>query len=182
MQLTQIVAPATEPITLEEAKAFLRVLHSDDDALISSIITAVIEHVENVTNRQLVIATFELKNYNFVCRLPKGSLQSVSKIEYLDANGDYIILDSTKYYEYMDNGLGYIEYLEIPYIPTHREAVKITFIAGYTIVPETIKQYMKVKIATLYENREEYVIGASISNFGNEFIENILSSYKIRSI
>lgn len=182
MQLNQTVAPASEPLTLSEVKEHLRVLHADDDAYIGLLITTVREHIENVTNRQLVIATFELLNSYFVSKLPKGSLQSVTKIEYLDENGDYVVLDTTKYYEYADNGIGHIEYLDIPSIPTHREAIKITFNAGYTTVPEAIKQYMKVKIATLYENREEYVIGASISDFGNEFIENMISSYKIRSV
>ena len=58
--------------------------------------------------------------------------------------------------------------------------MKITFVSGYESVPEAIKAYMKVKIATLYENREEFVIGASIAEFGNKFVENLLSSYKVR--
>ena len=182
MQLIQTVVPTDEPITLKEMKEFLRVLHEDDDALIGLLIIAVREHIENITNRQLESATFGLLSHNFTCKLPKGSLQSVEKIEYLNELGDYITLSASSYYSYIDNGIGYIEYLDTPTLQTHREAVKITFIAGYATVPEAIKQYMKVKIATLYENREEYVIGVSISKFGSEFIENILSSYKIRSI
>ena len=182
MQLIQTVAPIKEPITLDEAKDFLRVLNADSDTLINSLIIVCREHIENATNRQLESATFELIASDFICKLPKGTLQSISSIEYKDANGDYITLSTDSYYSYERNGESFIEYLAKPLIASHKKAVKITYVCGYDSVPESIKQYMKVKISTLFENRESYVIGASIAEFGSEFVENLLSPYKIRSI
>ena len=182
MQLIQTVAPAQEPITLDEAKAFIRILDDEDDLLIGTLISAVREHVENVTNRQLGSATFELYASDFITKLPKNPVASISKIEYMDENGSYTELDNTTYYLYEHNGIGCINYSDIPTVKDHKKAVKITFVSGYASVPEAIKAYMKVKISTLYENREEFVIGASIAEFGNEFVENLLSSYKVRSL
>ena len=180
MQLIQTVAPTQEPITIDEAKAFMRILDNEDDLLIGTLISAVREHVENVTNRQLEMATFELYASDFVEKLPKNPISSISKIEYMDENGSYIELGN--YYLYEHNGAGCISYGTIPTLQDHKKAVKITFVSGYESVPEAIKSYMKVKIATLYENREEFVIGASIAEFGNKFVENLLSSYKVRSL
>jgi len=182
MRLVQTVAPLQEPISLAEAKGFLQVLDNDSDTLISSLIVAVREHVENVTNRQLESATFELYAEDFISKLPKNPITSISKIEYLDENGVYLELDNTSYYLYENNGIGYINYSVIPTLQDHKESLKVTFTSGYTTVPEAIKAYMKVKISTLFENREQFVIGASISSFGGEFIENLLSPYKIRNV
>ncbi len=182
MQLTQIVAPKKEPLSLEEVKEFLRILDDENDTLLTSLIIAVREHIENITNRQLEIATFELISNNLFTKLPKGSLKTIEKIEFLDEKGIYLELDSSKYYTYSDNGLGYISFLETPNIQNHKQAVKITFVCGYDVVPEAIKQYMKVKISTFYENREQFVVGVSIAEFSNGFIENLLTPYKIRNM
>lgn len=182
MQLIQTVAPIAEPLTLEETKAFLRILDVNDDLLIASMISTAREHVENVTNRQIEVATFELYADCFISKLPKNPVQSIVKIEYMDENGSYVELLSSSYYLYEKSGISFIEYTSKPTVKTHKKAVKITFTSGYLQVPEAIKQYLKVKISTMFENREEFVIGANISSFGGNLIENLLSSYRIRSI
>jgi len=181
MQLIQTVAPIAEPITLTEVKEFLRILDTDSDILLGTLINVSREHIENVTNRQLESATFELYADCFITRLPKNPIQSISSIEYMDADGVYQILDISKYYLYENNGIGKISYEDLPTYKVHAKAIKITFISGYVSVPESLKQYMKVKIATLYENREEFVIGVSIAEFGNKFIENLLTPYIVRN-
>jgi len=182
MRLVQTVAPLQEPITQAEAKDFLRVLDSDSDNLILALIVAVREHVENITNRQLEVATFELYLDYFPSKLPKNPINSIEKIEYMDESGTYQLLDSSLYYLYVENGIGMIEYLSKPLFKDHKESIKITFTSGYDLTPEPIKQYMRVKISTLFENREEFVVGASISSFNDGFIENLLNSYKVRSV
>lgn len=181
MYLKQTIAPTSEPITLEEAKAFLRVLDSDSDELINSLIVAAREHVENITNRQLLPATFELYDANIVHKLPKNPIRSIEKIELLGEDGTYSEFDNSLYYLFRELGIGYIGYKTMPSIINHPEAFKITFTSGYDTIPEAIKQYMKVKIATLFENREQFVVGVSISEFSDRFIESLIAPYMVRN-
>jgi len=180
MKLVQTVAPTTEPITLVEAKAFLRVLGSDDDALITTMIAQATKHVENVVNRQLIRATYELYTDGFITKLPKNPIQSIEKIEYMDENEVYQLLDASLYYLYEELEIGKIEYKDLPGLLTHKKAVKITFVCGHTSVPEPIQAYIKVKVSTLYEFREQFIVGASVSHPKDDFIENLLSPYKIK--
>jgi uncharacterized phiE125 gp8 family phage protein len=49
-----IEEPAIEPLTLAEAKSFLRVEHSADDDLIGALIKAARSEVESATRRALI--------------------------------------------------------------------------------------------------------------------------------
>jgi len=179
MQIVQTVVPASTSVSLIDAKAFLRILHSDDDALITDIIKSVEEHTQNILNRQLEVATYELYTDDFISKLPKNPIIEVLKIEYMGADGVYVELDSSTYYLYERDGIGYISYSEVPTFKEHQKAIKITFSCGYAEVPSAIKSYMKVKIATYYENREEFVIGTITSDFKDGFISDLLKPYRI---
>ena len=53
-------APASEPVSLAEAKLFLRVEHDDDDDLIAALIAAARVQVEAQTRRALITQTWRL--------------------------------------------------------------------------------------------------------------------------
>jgi uncharacterized phiE125 gp8 family phage protein len=60
LRLALTVPPPVEPITLAEAKAFLRADVSNDDALIGSLVTAARDACERFTGRALVMQTWTL--------------------------------------------------------------------------------------------------------------------------
>lgn len=60
MALRLKTAPATEPVSLVEAKLFLRVDHSEEDDLITTLITAAREMIENDILRALITQTWTL--------------------------------------------------------------------------------------------------------------------------
>ncbi|MDQ2084340.1 head-tail connector protein [Xanthobacteraceae bacterium Astr-EGSB] len=55
-----LAPPTVEPITLAEAKSFLRVAHGDDDGLIAALIAAARAHVETATRRALLAQTWRI--------------------------------------------------------------------------------------------------------------------------
>lgn len=184
MNLVQTVAPTSEPITLEEAKHFMRILEDDDDTLIESMIIGAREYAENYTNRQLMSATFELTTDIIYSgfKLPKSPVQSITKIEYMDEDGVYQVLDTSDYYSYIDNE---ITKLDVNILPTYKDdkrAFKITFVSGYDTVPNSIISFMKVLISTMYENREQYIIGVSANTNANPMINKMLDMYRVQPI
>lgn len=174
--LKQTTAPATEPVTLGEAKAHLRVDGDDDNAYISGLISAARQMAEAYTQRQLITATYTMKLHDFpvgenpIC-LPRTPLGSVTSITYIDAD-DVTTTLSTDVYEVLDNDTTAYIALEPGQIwPSARfeqyEAVTITFTAGYgaatSDVPATVRSAMYLIIWQLYDNRSAVVVGTIAS-------------------
>lgn len=65
MPVRLITAPASEPVTLAEAKAQLRLDTADDDTLVALLVRAAREQVEGDTGRGLVTQTWELVQSSF---------------------------------------------------------------------------------------------------------------------
>src|SRR6185295_11579020 len=57
-----LTPPAVEPVTLAEAKAYLRVEHDDDDDVIGALIAGARIHVEAQTRRALITQTWRLSH------------------------------------------------------------------------------------------------------------------------
>lgn len=184
MDYTQTVAPTDEPLLLADAKTFMHILETDEDTLIESMIVSAREYAENYTNLQFEEATYELINSVFVqdMKLPKNPIKSISKIEYMDTDGSYQILSTDSYYIYGENGISRIHFTDLPSIKDDKRAVKITFISGYTTVPSSIVSYIKVLVSTIYENREQYIIGVSIETMANPMMIKMLDMYRVTPI
>ena len=71
--LTRQTPPAVEPVTLSEAKAHLRVDTSDDDAYISTLITAAREWVEQYLDRTLIHTQWAMR----FDRFPPSGIQPI---------------------------------------------------------------------------------------------------------
>lgn len=184
MYLVQTVAPIQEPVSLEEAKDFMRILENDDDASILSMIKSATSYAENFTNRQFEQATYELFAEHWtqdIC-LPKNPIKTLDKIEYMDNNGVYQILDSANYYLYGEYDIFKVHFDKTESHKCHKNAIKYTFVSGYDAVPEEIKSFILVLVSTLYENRELYVIGASIETEANPIAMRMLKMYRVQPI
>ncbi len=55
-----ITPPAVEPVTLADAKAYLRVDNDDDDGVISALIAGARSHIEAQTRRALITQAWRL--------------------------------------------------------------------------------------------------------------------------
>jgi uncharacterized phiE125 gp8 family phage protein len=166
MNYTQVTAPATEPISLEEAKEYLRVDHSVEDSLITAFIKAARSKVENDTWRKLITQTWklsmdtnEVKKFVGVTGSP---IQSISHVKYFDINVIQQTLSTGSYQANLLNEPAIIEFNPIPTMATMMNAMEIQFVCGYGVaasVPEDLKLAMKLLIGHWYEHRESVTVG-----------------------
>lgn len=205
MPLQQIAPPGAEPVTLAEAKNHLRVDVTDDDALITLLISAARRYAEVYTGRSFITQQWRLVLDSFpgpsmigvpygvpfslpghAILLEKGNVQSVQSITYTAMDGTTATMPSTDYVvEAVSNParitpvFGKIWPIPLPQIG----AVQVNFTAGYgpaeTDVPEGIRQWIMLRAGTLYENREE----VAILNRGKveplPFVDTLLDPYRI---
>lgn len=158
--------PASEPISLTEAKTYLKVDNTTDNDLITALIQAARESCEKYLQMALISQTItERFNgfYNYGLRLSISPLISVTSVSYLDSGGDSQIL-STDYYgvaDYEKPPLIYLKYGQTwPTTYSQQDAVSVVYLAGYAnaaAVPALIKTAMYMILSEWYNNRQDSV-------------------------
>lgn len=167
MALKLITAATVEPITLTLTKLHLRVDHTDEDTLISALISAAREYCEGFQRRSIAVQTWELTMDSFPLeiRLPQPPLVSVTYIKYKDKDGSEMTLSASDYVVNSDEEPGKVVLAygkSWPYVTLYPTgAIKVRYLAGYTteLVPLRTKQAMLLLIGSWYENREAVNIG-----------------------
>jgi len=180
VRLKLVTPPSVEPVTLAEAKLYLRVVDSTEDAMISSMITAARVKCEAEFDRCFINTTWDLffdgwPNDNApiptawpglvgtisVVRFPRANLVSVDAVNYVDGAGITQLLDPSAYLVATGApGMMMPAYLRT-WPPTRIQlgSVVIRFTAGYGAtaddVPITDKQAVLMMTAMMYENRGE---------------------------
>ncbi len=187
--------PASEPLTIAEAKLHLRVDESDEDELLSALIIAARQAAEARTARALMPQTWQLFLPSFplddaALRLPRPPFISLTSIVYADTTGVQQTMDEGAYTLVRDRFFTAMRPAFGTLWPTTRvvdNAVCVTFQAGYagaSVVPEPIKAWMKIMIGTLYAHREIGVIGQkSVASFvPRGFSDGLLDPYIVPAV
>jgi len=165
MTLTLITAPATEPITLTEAKAHCRVEHSTDDTLITSLIIAARLAAEHELQRPLITQTWQAAYEDFpsdqsAIALGKFRPIAITSVTYIGQDGIDAVLSPSAYVLDSTTVPGWLHPAYDTSWPTARafaNSVRIRFTAGYGAaadVPQCIKQWMLLMIGSMYAFRE----------------------------
>lgn len=153
------VTPASEPVTLAEAKAQCRVDGSDSDTELNIYILAARTFVEEYCGIKLVSQTVLMQAHSFcdLIDLPTAPLISVTSVKYLDADGVEQTLDAAVY-EVVNTGLEPQIRRKVGQVwPTIRicvsDAVRVTAVVGYATVPEPIRAAIMLIISSWFDNR-----------------------------
>lgn len=167
MWLNQTSAPAATPVSLTEAKAHLRVLHSSDDTYITALIaaaTGMLDGRSGILGRALVTQSWEFRLDSFPhcskVELPLAPLVSVASVKYIDEAGAEQTMSSSLYVVDTATFKGQVRLAYNENWPETRceeHAVRIVFTAGFgaaAAVPMPIKQAMLLMIGHWYLNRE----------------------------
>lgn len=185
-----ITAPATEPVTLVEAKLHLRVDDAADDSLINTLITSAREQCEHILGRSIMPQTWELVLNSFPAdnsdiELLYPSIISITSVKYIDAlTANEVTLAANQYVLDKDAEPGWLmpaSGITWPDTLDVTNAVRIRYTAGYAdaaSVPAGIKNWIKLAVGVWYRNREAGV-EAAIATLPHDFFSGLLDRYRI---
>lgn len=205
MNLTCLTPPAREPLTLEEAREYLRLppdLHTED-ALVHALIYTARVTLEAATNRAWLTQRWSLGLDGFwsvtprhshpgldafwgVLRLPKNPVQAVVSIQYVDTAGATQTLPPANYQVDVATKPARIAPAYGTVWPAIRpvfNAVTIVYDAGYgdnlEDVPEPLRVAMRLMVGTLWENREMFVAGEAATALMPFSVRQLIAAHKI---
>lgn len=154
--LQSMTPPGSEPVTLTEAKLYLRVDNTNDDTLIADLITAARVFAEGWLRRSLISQAWKIA---FDCGipdsvwLPMGPVTSVSSVTVFNKDNSSQAADSSTYWLNAAQNALMLNSVLIGF------RVEIIYAAGYgsseSDVPRPIKQGMLSHIAAMYDSRGE---------------------------
>jgi uncharacterized phiE125 gp8 family phage protein len=185
------VEPTEEPVSVDQAKLYLRITHNHENDLIENLIRAARKKIEDMTNRTLMTTTYQLKLTNFPASLycpiviPRPPTQSVTSVQYVDTAGTTQTWSSTNWsLDTFEEPSKIWPNFSVNYPSTrgHVNDITVTYVAGYSSsisIPPPIKQAMLSYIGQLYENRESAMTGMISQPIENGLVA-MLSSYIVR--
>lgn len=171
MYIKLISEVATEPLTIEQARIQCQIMATDTafDAVLAPLIPVVREIAEHETCRDLKNKTYELYMDHFrnVLTIPRNPLIEVVSISYKDENG---LAKALTDFEFETGERANLYIKDLPSTNGDRDAVKITFRAGYETsaqVPFKSIQGMLILLSHFFDNRSEVIEGKFINKIPN---------------
>lgn len=171
MALVLTSGPASEPVTVAEAKAHLRVEATNEDTLIASLVLTSRLHVETALGLALQTQSWRLLLDRWPpekdLELPLRPLQSIDAVRVLPAEGAPAIIDPANYLADTASVPPRLVRTGVIWPQPGKAAngVEIDFTAGYGAsaadVPTPIRQALLLLIAHWYERREPIEVGSA---------------------
>jgi uncharacterized phiE125 gp8 family phage protein len=196
--LQVIIPPSFEPVTLAEARLWLRIDDDDttQDAMIVLLIKAMREYAEHLTGRAICQQTLEYRTDSFPfsgpIEIPQPPLVSVTSVSYVDSSGELQAMDSSPTGWQVDTASepGRIAPLTTSggWPDANSEelgAIRIRYVAGYaspSLIPRSIRLWMQSRIATLFEQREQLITGTIVSALPRSYVDGLLDSTRTRKM
>ena len=157
-----LAGPALEPISLAEAKAWLRIDDNAQDDGVSALVTAARLIIEATTRRLLITQTWRLGFDAWPCgdviKLPLAPLQTVAAVSVFDAAGVAHALPASNYFVDASPEAARLAFLTQPPQPGRAIAgIAIDVVVGYgaspSSVPEPLRHAIRMLVTRWFESR-----------------------------
>ena len=161
-----LTPPAAEPVSLAEAKLFLRLDHGEEDSLLSTLITAARLMVEAASGRMLVEQAWRIVLDRWPesgeIRLPFSPLLSIVEARVYDVLGAPQLVASTALGLERQADPPVIRIVgDVPEIGRSHSAIEIDVLAGFgsssSAVPALLRQAVLMLAARWFEQRGDVV-------------------------
>ena len=187
---TQLIqGPSVEPITLSEARAHMRVSHSEEDELIAGLVSSARITVETITRRSLISQKWRLFSDTFpptsVIKLPHSPVITVESVKYYDTDGELQTFANSNYWVDLVSAPARLMLRDGVSYPDTQDnrpnAVEITYTAGFgerrESIPSPIRHCVKLLVAHLYENPD--IVSAGQLNEIPMSCDYLLAPYRV---
>lgn len=164
-----LTPPAAEPITLADAKTFLRVEHDDDDDTIAALIAGARCHIEAQTRRALITQTWRLTRDAWPAdgriTVTPVPLAEVTAARVFDADGTPQAIDVQVFAADIASAPAVLAFAfwSLPAPGRKAGGIEIDIEAGYgdapDDVPAALRQAVRLLVAHWYENRGLIAVG-----------------------
>jgi uncharacterized phiE125 gp8 family phage protein len=167
---TTVTAKSSDlPVTLEEAKTHLRLLSSDLDEHVASLLEAAVEYCETVCGRSLRVSHALTQSYDGwpigLVRFDRNPVTAVSHVKYYDADDTLTTVSTSDYRLHLSSeAAAVLEFdadFTLPTLSDRSDAVIVTYTAGYATladVPHRAKAAINMKLAELFGNLDERMV------------------------
>ena len=165
--------PAVEPVTLAEAKTYLRVEHGDDDDVIAALIAGARVHVEAQTRRALITQSWRLirdawPDDGRIAVLPVP-LRALTAARVYRLDGTTQALDTAAFVADSAAAPAVLSFAAgaLPAPGRIVAGIELDVEVGYgdtpAEVPENLRQAIRILVAHWYENRGLIAAGAGVA-------------------
>lgn len=189
MAFVMTSGPAVEPVSLSEAKNYLRVDHDDEDILIASLITAARMHIEIATDQAMITQSWSY----YLDQWPEdlhvdvslGPIQTVDEIRLYASDDTMAVYAAENYFADLASKPGRIirrAGLSWPKPGRVANGIEVVLTTGYGDnagdVPDALKQAIFLLLAHWYETRAVVSIGSNVAQIP-ETAAHLIAPYKM---
>lgn len=187
MSAMLLTPPAVEPWTIAEAKTFLRVGTSDDDAVIGSLIAAARGQIEALARCVLITQTWRVTLDEWPrdgrIRVRLSPLRDVAAARLRDEAGNAIAIDAERFLA--GESVVHAPSWSLPAPLRARGGIELDVIAGFgnspSDVPDVLRHAVRTLVAHWYDNRGLAAIGGTVALLPGT-VNAMIASYRTLSL
>lgn len=189
MALIRTIEPEAEPVTLAEAKEFLRLAGASEDDLLSGLLKAAREDVERATGLALIDQAWRLSvdglSRGQILTLPKHPVKEIISITVYGSEGEGSLINPDEYQGDLVSRPARLYFTNAPSPMRAMNGIEVDFRAGFgeagTDVPDLLKRAILVLVAHWYEFRASFGPDDQPVSYPPHY-ERMISTYRDRRL